>query len=201
MRGLFVVIEGLDRAGKNTLISQLVEELRQTGPVEAIEFPNRTTPTGKLIDQFLKKEITLDDWVIHDLYAENRREKQAWILETLMAKKTIICGRYAYSGACYTAAKGYALEECLVADKGNIAPDLVLFLDTPVDAIGHRPGFGNERYEQLDFQARVREQFLTLIATDKSTQYVRLQPESALTDALAIVGELASRPRAGIDLI
>ncbi|TNJ27978.1 Thymidylate kinase [Giardia muris] len=196
MRGLFIVVEGLDRAGKNTLISQLVEILGQSGPVESIEFPDRSSPTGTLINQYLKREIDLDDWVIHELYAENRREKQAWIAETLAAEKTIVCGRYAYSGACYTAAKGYPLADCLVADKGNIAPDLVLYLDTPVDTICHRPGFGNERYEQVDFQARIREQFLALFAADKSTQFVRLQPETALTDALAIIGELASRPRA-----
>ncbi len=39
-----------------------------------ISFPNRTTQTGKIIDQYLKGNIYLSDEDIHILFSKNRWE-------------------------------------------------------------------------------------------------------------------------------
>jgi dTMP kinase len=41
-------------------------------------------------------------------------------------------------------------------------PDLVIYLNLSADAAAKRGTFGNERYEQTDFQAKVANNFLTL---------------------------------------
>ena len=70
-RGLLVGFEGVDRAGKSTQTELLLRWIRenrivssesnssaQTGPyAELIKFPERSTPVGKIIDSYLKKDV------------------------------------------------------------------------------------------------------------------------------------------------
>lgn len=162
-RGLFVVIEGLDRAGKDTMIGQLVALLRQAGESVVVQaFPDRTTKSGAVLDRFLQREFDLSDWDCHRLYAENRKELEEVLCNTLLARTTVICSRYAYSGVAYTAAKGHDIRRCMEADKGLLRPDLVIFLDVDASAVAVRTGFGKERYETQDFQVKVYTAFQTL---------------------------------------
>ena len=71
----------------------------------------------------------------------------------------MICDRYAYSGVAYTAAKGLDFNWCLNADRGLIEPDLIFYIDIDKETIKQRAGFGDERYEKVDFQEKVREQY------------------------------------------
>ncbi len=91
MRGKLVAFEGLDKAGKSTQCSRLVENLRYNGyEVRHIRFPgkfqcrmqslaysclsDRTTTIGKMIDAYLKGESSQEDHVIHLLFSANRWE-------------------------------------------------------------------------------------------------------------------------------
>ena len=52
---MFIVIEGLDGAGKSTQVSRLKEWLRQRGDLEYIHFPRYDAPVyGDLIGRFLQ---------------------------------------------------------------------------------------------------------------------------------------------------
>jgi dTMP kinase len=51
---------------------------------------------------------------------------------------------------------------CKNPDVGLLTPDLVLFLDLPIEAAERRGGFGEERYEKRDLQIKVRDLFLQL---------------------------------------
>lgn len=85
---------------------------------------------------------------------------------------TIICDRYAFSGIAFSASKALlqkpspstssplTYEWCRAPDVSLPAPDLTLFLDiSPEQAAKQREGYGEERYEKLEMQARVREVF------------------------------------------
>eukprot|EP01035_Chromulina_nebulosa_P019490 gene19490-25376_t len=74
----------------------------------------------------------------------------------------LICDRYAYSGVSFTSAKGLDIDWCKACDKGLPAPDCVIYLDIPVEEAAQRGNFGDERYEKIDFQKKVREVFMTL---------------------------------------
>ena len=94
-------------------------------------------------------------------------------IESLLASgTTIICDRYAFSGIAFSASKALlqksspsttsplTYEWCRAPDVSLPAPDLTLFLDiSPEQAAKQREGYGEERYEKLEMQARVREVF------------------------------------------
>jgi dTMP kinase len=159
-RGFFIVFEGLDRSGKTTQSQLLVQTLQKEGiDCTHMHFPIRTTPSGKRIDAYLKNEIELSDQEIHQLFADNRKESQEHMISTLESGTWIVCDRYAYSGVAYSSAKGMNMEECMRPDEGNIAADLVIYLNVPVEILRKRSGFGDERYEREEFQKQVAAQF------------------------------------------
>jgi dTMP kinase len=93
-RGLFIVLEGLDRCGKSTQVDQLVAHLNSSDRQARLQkFPggctqvgdpalqksyaddaDRTTAIGKMIDSYLQSKSELDDRAIHLLFSANRWE-------------------------------------------------------------------------------------------------------------------------------
>jgi dTMP kinase len=74
----------------------------------------------------------------------------------------VICDRYAYSGAAFSAAKGLDLDWCKAGDVGLPKPDLVLYFDIEPEVAAQRGDYGKERYENVGFQTLVRENYLRL---------------------------------------
>ncbi|XP_021740069.1 thymidylate kinase-like [Chenopodium quinoa] len=52
--------------------------------------------------------------------------------------------------------------ECDAPEIGLLAPDMVLYLDISPEKAAERGGYGDERYERLDFQGKVREKYQAL---------------------------------------
>lgn len=151
-RGMFIVFEGLDRSGKSSQCAKLAEYLK----AELICFPNRNDcESGKLLDQYLKNGREMGDEAVHLLFSMNRWEMRKQIINRLLSGQSVVCDRYAYSGVCYSAAKGLSVDWCMGADRGLIRPDLVLYIDVSAEEIAKRAGFGDERFEKVEFQAKV----------------------------------------------
>ena len=56
-RGAFVLFEGVDRCGKTTQATKLVESLNNSNvKAELWRYPDRTTTIGKMIDDYLQKK-------------------------------------------------------------------------------------------------------------------------------------------------
>ncbi|QLG74643.1 hypothetical protein HG535_0G05260 [Zygotorulaspora mrakii] len=161
-RGKLILIEGLDRTGKTTQCTILVQRLKPNA--ELRKFPDRTTQIGKLIDEYLTEEKSqLPDQAIHLLFSANRWEVAEKIKESLSKGEHVVMDRYVYSGIAYSAAKetkNMNLEWCLQPDKGLLKPDLTIFLTNEDHRdLEVRDGFGSERYEKSDFQMKVKEKF------------------------------------------
>ena len=159
-RGWLIVFEGLDRSGKSTQCERLVGRLRHDGQkVEHLRFPDRTTPSGKMINSYLSGNSQQEDHVIHLLFSANRWEL-ANTIRTLVNDNTIVVvDRYYYSGCVYSAAKGIAgmgLEWCREPEVGLPRPDMCLFLNLSTEEAAKRGGYGLERYESQDMQEKVR---------------------------------------------
>jgi dTMP kinase len=89
-RGLFIVLEGLDRSGKSTQVDRLLDRLNRDGRRAVLQkfpgalaashhvgsslTPDRTTAIGKMIDAYLQSKSELDDRAIHLLFSANRWE-------------------------------------------------------------------------------------------------------------------------------
>ncbi|ORX35760.1 thymidylate kinase-domain-containing protein [Kockovaella imperatae] len=159
-RGLFIVLEGLDRSGKSTQVSRLHDQLEQDGHKARIQkFPDRITAIGKMIDSYLRSEAELDDRAVHLLFSANRWECCQAIEQSLQDGVTVIADRYAFSGIAFSAAKGLPFDFCASPDIGLPLPDVTLYLTVSPAAAAKRAAYGTERYEQVDLQNRVREQF------------------------------------------
>lgn len=182
-RGTFIVLEGIDRAGKTTQARLLVEKLREAGiDVVAHRFPARTSAIGGLLDSYLQQTRSADAHVMHLLFAADRWEQQAAIRTDLLAGKTVVCDRYAYSGVAYSAAKGLDLEWCKAADRGELRPDLVLYLNLPPEAASLRAGYGVELYERLDFQRIITSKY-ALMSSDYEWAVVDARGQEELVQA------------------
>lgn len=148
---MFIVIEGLDGAGKSTqvaLIRRLFED-RYRKPVEYLHFPRFDAPVyGDLVARFLRGELgALDEvnpYLVALIYAGDRQEAASMIRQWLAEGKAVIVDRYVYSNIAYQCAKlppasvsreRAALKEWILnLEYGHNdipRPDLSLFLDVP----------------------------------------------------------------------
>ncbi|KAJ4388902.1 Thymidylate kinase [Gnomoniopsis smithogilvyi] len=162
-RGAFIVLEGLDRSGKSTQVGLLEKKLKAEGrEVRVMRFPDRTTSTGQIINNYLTTTTPLPDQAIHLLFTANRWEAAPTIHALLSAGVTIVCDRYYYSGMVYSAAKrnpALSLSWARAPEVGLPRPDVVVFLDLSEAEAAARGGWGEERYERGEMQRRVREGF------------------------------------------
>lgn len=184
-RGAFIVFEGIDRCGKTTQSLRLVENLNQRGkPAKHMRFPGTKVHCRSGANLFKigrQKQARL--WMLTCVVPLTLRTTlftccflqtdgkpgiklfNAYLLcrdamrKSLGEGTTLITDRYAYSGAAYTASKGYDLQWCKNPDVGLPRPDLVIFLDISVENAMKRGEFGQERYEKKDVQEKVRDLF------------------------------------------
>lgn len=106
-RGALIVMEGLDRSGKSTQCKKLVESLEQRNiPAKFMNFPDRTTFIGKVINEYLRnKNCPLNNQTIHLLFSANRWENLEKMENLLREGVTLIIDRYSYSGIAYSYSK------------------------------------------------------------------------------------------------
>ena len=182
-RGRLILIEGLDRAGKSSQCQLLADRLDAT----VIRFPDRTTPIGTLINQYLttttssttKANTKLQK--MHLLFSANRWELVPEIQELLSKGTNVILDRYVYSGIAYSYVASRSpstssstqepldLEWLASPDIGLIKPDLIFFLKVSEQVTVSRGGFGEERYEKKEFQKQVALCFDKILPFDQDT--------------------------------
>lgn len=157
MRGALIVLEGCDRSGKTTQSTKLVEALNQLNiPARKISFPDRSTPIGSIINDYLSRKIELPDRSVHLLFSANRWELESEIRKQIESGITLIVDRYSYSGVVFTSAKQCIdFKWCCGPENGLPKPDLVMFLKLSCEEMVKRSGFGDERYENVEFQNKV----------------------------------------------
>lgn len=197
-RGALIVFEGCDRAGKTTQCKTLVKRLQaQNKNVKFMNFPNRETQSGQMIDAYLRNKQNLTDEGIHLLFTINRWEAKTEMEKALRAGTTLIIDRYSYSGVAYSTAKGLDMEWCKSPEKGLLKPDLVVYLTLTDEALSKRNGFGNERYETSAMQKKVKSAFEKLFETplwkmvnaDKTEEDLSNELEEIIVDKMENLDE------------
>lgn len=198
---MFIVLEGLDGAGKSTQIKLLRELIESSGrKCEYLHFPRFDAPVyGDLIARFLRGEFgsveQVNPYLVALLYAGDRADAAKTIRGWIEQGKCVICDRYVYSNVGYQCAKIEGDEErkaltewILRTEFEEFAiprPDLSLFLDVPfkfteakLTAARHGAdrdylGGAQDIHEQsLDLQRRVREVYLAAAAADENFRVV-----------------------------
>lgn len=203
---MFIVLEGLDGAGKSTQIQKLRQMYLEQGvESEYIHFPRFDAPYyGELIARFLRGELgrveEVDPYLVALLYAGDRCDAAPMIRRWLDEGKVVIADRYVYSNIGYQCAKisdaearrelrRWILE--LEFGYNNLPrPDVSLFLDVPFAFTERKLSEkreGNDRsYLQggkdihessLTLQQRVREVYLEAAAESDSLKVVNCGDE------------------------
>lgn len=157
-KGALIAFEGIDGCGKTTQVEILKHALLMSGcEVELMKFPCRSTPIGRIIDQYLRKEIELEDGVAHLLFVANRREWKAAIEAKIDRGTVVIVDRYVASGAAYSIAKGLNPTWCTSMEEDMPRCNLIIYLDIEANVAFERINSrGLERFEDPTFLKRVK---------------------------------------------
>lgn len=143
----FIVLEGLDGAGKSTQIKQLQQLLALKGKsYEYIHFPRFDTPVyGDLVARFLRGELgavtDVNPYLVALIYAGDRNEAGKTIRRWIDEGTFVIIDRYVCSNIAYQCAKFGDKAEREELRKwilnleyevnGIPRPDVTMFLDVP----------------------------------------------------------------------
>ena len=156
-RGRLIAFEGIDRTGKTTQSQLLSQSL--DSPL-LMRFPDRSTETGKMLDQFLKSDHNcISKEMVHLIFSANRWEKQRLIKEALLEGRDVILDRYFLSGLAYSSSEGLELEWCACPDKGLLLPDFIFYMNCDLSLSTKREGFGEERYDNYEKQKKIKNIF------------------------------------------
>ncbi|MCL2017965.1 MAG: hypothetical protein FWG80_04320 [Alphaproteobacteria bacterium] len=138
---LLVAVEGGDKVGKTTQVSQFYDYLCQkAGCTELIKYPVYDSQTGKEIQKYLNGEFgspyDIDPKRVIGFYANDRLADKPRVDACIKAGKNILFDRYVASNL-YTAARMPKdhwpkwiryIEYLEFAKNGLVRPDLVLYL-------------------------------------------------------------------------
>jgi len=150
-RGKFIVIEGIDGAGKGTQTDLLTRAFEERGlPVAKFGFPRYESSFGRLIARFLNGEFgplaAVNAHFSALLYAGDRFEAKPDLEAALNSGRTVVTDRYIASNLAHQAARVPAerraefiswLRQLEYGTYGLPVEDLVIYLRVPADE-GHR---------------------------------------------------------------
>ena len=198
---MFIVLEGLDGAGKSTQIRMLRQLFADRGvESEYVHFPRFDSPVyGQLIARFLRGEFggvqEVDPYLVALIFAGDRADAAPQNRQWLAEGKAVVLDRYVYSNVGFQCAKLPAGEErdrladwIVNLEFGHNAlprPDLSLFLDVPFafterklsevregDDRDYLQGGQDIHEASLQLQQDVRSVYLASAAKDPSLRVV-----------------------------
>lgn len=166
-RGLLIVFEGIDGAGKSTQVRLLDERLRQEGyDVVCLKEPT-TGPWGQKLRQLAQhgrqqvSPVTELEWFLQD-----RREDVEYNIQPALAHgQIVLLDRYYFSTIAYQGALQFDPEEIRARNEAFApAPDLLFLLEvTPELGLQRVRRRGTlSHFERLDYLKQVAAIFATL---------------------------------------
>ncbi|MEG1607000.1 MAG: dTMP kinase [Mucinivorans sp.] len=223
---MFIVIEGLDGAGKSTQVKKIKNYMAENGyQTEYLHFPRFTAPVyGELIARFLRGELgsveQVDPQIVALLYAGDRSLASSMIRGWIEDGRVVIVDRYVYSNIAYQCAKikdVYKRNELkkwilsLEYDHNMIPrPDMSLFLDVPFsftqqklaeqrngDDRSYLCGVKDIHESSLSLQDNVRQIYLESAVSDPLFKVI----DCSAQGQMASPEQIFSRIQAEIDMI
>jgi len=162
---MLIAIEGIDGAGKTTIVKFLEGELKKRG-YDVITFKEPTdSEWGQKIRQALKDRSLKPEDELELFLKDRELNVKNNILPALKAGKIVIMDRYYYSTIAYQGALGLDPEHIKrLNEEFAPRPDLVIVLDIkPETALKRIKKRGDKpnRFEDLEYLKKVREIFLS----------------------------------------
>jgi dTMP kinase len=197
LKNQFVVLEGLDGAGKSTQIKLICKHLKNNKiKFKFLHFPRTEAPYfGELVAAFLRGDYgelnQVNPYLVALIYAGDRHHAKPMIEKWLKDGYFVLVDRYVNSNIAFQCAKTGASEKKEELRKWILSleyehykipkPDLNIFLDVPFeftrknltdqrngDDRQYLQGKSDIHENDLSFQNEVRKVYLNLQKTDKN---------------------------------
>lgn len=177
-KGLFIVFEGPDGAGKTTILEKVHNELKSRG-VKCISTrePGGIVISEKIRNIILDKEnITMDGRTEALLYAAARRQHLVEkVIPALEEGTMVLCDRFVLSSLAYQGfARGIGIDEVMSINEFAIdgyMPDMTIYFDINPEAAMKRIMSNSDReinrldLESINFHNKVQEGYKKIISS------------------------------------
>jgi len=172
MKNYFIAIEGIDGSGKDTQLTNLMDEIRSDNNelfgnkysnIWITREPTKITESGKNISQLLKGEEMSKEEATK-LFISDRIEHSE-IIRKILNHSHVLSSRYDLSTLTYQMSQGMKFNDLYklhnyTSKNGALIPDLTIVFDLPVDIALERIGgrdSDRECFEKKDFLQKTRE--------------------------------------------
>lgn len=179
--GKFIAFEGIDGAGKSTLISMLNDRLKEVHLESHITAEPTKNHIGKIIREILSGAKEGDERTIASLFLADRIDhlthSEYGIMQYLSAGVNVVSDRYYLSSYAYHVPH-VSLDWVIEANSICAAvkrPDLTVFIDISVDESMHRitrSRTGLEIFETRERITQVRQNYLDAIERVKGEENI-----------------------------
>ena len=175
-KGLFIVFEGIDGAGKQTISKFTKEVIESKGfKVASFEYPNYDSVFGNIINQYLHNEIELKVVEEFFLYLVDILRDQKDVYRLLEEGYFVLSDRYLSSTVAFQCAKGfdYMKARSVINTMDVIIPDLTILLQiTPKVAL-------ERKYKEKEILDRHEKD--TILLKDVNSMYEKIVSENMLS--------------------
>jgi len=195
MSGRFITLEGVDGAGKSSLLPWIEQRLCAAGHRVVVTREPGGTPAGDRLREVLLHGHLRPESEVLLLFAARKEHLDAVILPALQRDTWVLCDRFTDATFAYQG-YGRGVELVRIADlerwvQRGLQPDLTLLFDLPVDVARQRSAAARapDRFEaeQAEFFERVRQGYL--VRAKEHPERVRVidasQPIEAVRSQLA----------------
>ncbi|BBL61794.1 thymidylate kinase [Methanobrevibacter arboriphilus] len=196
---MYIVLEGIDGAGKTTQINALKKWLEDSGiEVESIVEPT-DSDIGKLIREMLRKPNATKENIqktLGLLFAADRILLMDKIANEEYCNKIIISDRSFYSSLAYQEPSDWIYE----INKYAKRPDLVLLLDINVNLAIERCS-GEDEFEKKYFLSNVKNKYLDLANDNDNFRIINANngPNKVQSDIRKLIAPFLGICVSGID--
>ena len=172
-KGIFIVIDGMDGAGKGELIQRLQSYIFSKDKKNRIMTTRE--PTMGIFGREIRKILKEDNGpeknaeTLLELFIKDREEHLNKTIIPFLDNVSgdnvniVLCDRYYHSTIAFQHAQGIEMKKLLDMNRKFRKPDLALILDlNPEIALKRLSARQKEKFEQIDFMKRLRENFLSL---------------------------------------
>ena len=169
----FIVVDGIDGAGKSEIVKKIHNYLFSKNKRFRILTTREPTSGdfGKKIRDIVanEKDPSSNMASLLGLFLKDRQQHLEKTIEPFLNNANgdevniVVCDRYYYSTIAFQGAQGADISELIEKNSSFRKPDVAFILDlNPETALKRIENRLKEKFEQLDFMKKIRENFLKL---------------------------------------